>query len=66
MSQTPMQNPTLIESEGQKFERRVCEINCYLSENLDPLDVFVYEGFAGDRIVMDLALVSMTGKATTI
>ena len=52
-SNADAQNPTLIESEGQKFERRVCEINCYLSENLDPLDVFVYEGFAGDRIVMD-------------
>jgi hypothetical protein len=47
------QNPTPIVSEGQKFERRVCEINCFIEDNLDPLDVFVYEGLAGDRIVID-------------
>jgi|GEM_PF-6312804 len=52
-SNADTQNPTLIESEGQKFERRVCEIDCYLPENLDPLDVFVYEGFVGDRIVIE-------------
>jgi len=47
------QNPTPIVSEGQEFERRVCEIDCFIEDHLDPLDVFVYEGLAGDRIVID-------------
>lgn len=35
--------------DGDKLERKVCEYGCTTGD-LDPVDVFVFEGFAGDEV----------------
>ena len=37
-------------SAGAKLERKVCERTCETASEVDPVDVFKIEGFAGDEI----------------
>ena len=65
-SNADAQNPTLIESEGQKFERRVCEINCYLPKTWTHWMCLFMRDLRAIASSWILAHERMTGLATTI
>ena len=49
-SNADREEPEMIQ-DGDKFERKVCETGCTTGD-LDPVDVFYIEGFAGDEVTL--------------
>ena len=49
-SNADREEPEMIQ-EGDKLERKVCETGCTTGD-LDPVDVFYIEGFAGDEVTI--------------